>query len=557
MRLLPLPLPALLAALLGVAALSPVAAQDPGMRRVEARVTASSPGLATLDRGNDAGLQPGDRVRLHPLGAAVLEGRVEQVGARDATVRLNDPAAAVDIGARAEAFVPADRIQEPGGEAPGQPPAHAPWSRPPDEWTQDMPLLAKSQGRKPEQRPVEWSGRFFSSVDHTTDRGSDDDRSYLYARSGADLDARNPFGRGGELRIDFEVNHRADSNPGYPDESETGLRLDRLSWSVGGDRHAPRRWEFGRFLHREFPEFGVADGADFSARLSPANTFGASFGYLPELDSDYATGKDLQTSLYWSHTSGERRELRAGAGFQKTWHRGSADRDLFLAKLSWSPPAGLNFYSTAWVDLYGSEDTAKSSGAELTQLFSSLGWRAEGGDGVRLGYSRIRFPQLLRLQISQITLAQLSDNQTDRIDLSAWKRLNADLRLSGRVDSWSDEDDSGGGGQLRMDWRGPLFANGNLGAALFTNQGQFSSVTGLRLDADWATGLGSWRISWESAQFSQEDFVGDQEELLQHALELSWDLYGGTGWSCSSYLEQRLGDEIDSTTLGFYLQHRF
>ncbi|MBL7009580.1 MAG: hypothetical protein ISR76_11320, partial [Planctomycetes bacterium] len=402
----------------------------------------------------------------------------------------------------------------------------------------------------------EWHGRFYTSVDGTLDR-QDDGRRYLFARSGSDLRAENPFGRGGRLRIDFELNHRIDAVPAGSDEADTRLRLDRLSWSVGGDRHDPQRWEFGRFLHSEFPEFGVADGADYSLRVSPSSTLGASLGYLPELDSDYATGEDLQTSLYYAYTAGERGELRAGGGFQKTWHSGTADRDLFLAKLSWSPPTGFNLYSTAWLDLYGSEDTAKSSGAELTQLFSSAGWRFEGGDGFRLGYSRIRFPQLLRLQISEVTLAQLSDNQTDRVDLSGWKRIGSDLRLSARVDSWSDEDDSGGGGQVRADWRGPLFAGGNLGAALFTNQGQFSSVTGVRLDADWATGLGSWRVALESAQFTQQDFIGDQGDLLQHAFELTWDLYGASGWSCSSYLEQRFGDEIDSLTLGFFLQNRF
>ncbi len=545
----------LLGVLLLLAALpAEAAAQEAGAVRVSARVTSSSPGLVGLDRGSGAGLEPGDRVRLFPLGSPTLEGRVQSVSDRTATVQLDDAQARVDIGSRAEVLVPADRFAEPEAGPGGDAPTHPPWTRQPDEWEQGMPLLAKSKGREPAARPTEIHGRFFTSVDRVSD--DERDRSSLYGRAGTDLRADNPFGRGGRFHLDVEFLHRVDAQPGGPDETASRVRLDRLSWAVGGDRHTPTRWEAGRFLHDAFPEFGVMDGVDGSFAVSGTDRLGASLGYLPELSGDFTTGEDLASTFYWSHASGEDRRFRAGAGFQKSWHEGEADRDLLLAKLSLTPRSGFQLYSTAWLDLYGSEDTAKSSGAELTQLFTSAGWRAENGDGFRVGFSRLRFPQTLRLQLNQLTLGELADNQTDRVDVSGWKRVSDGLRLTASLDSWSDEDDSGGGGRLRADWR-ELLAGGDLGATLFFNQGQFSDVSGLRLDADWATGLGWWRVSWETALLTQVGFVGGQEELLQHAAELSWDLAGASDWSLSSYLELRFGDELGSTTLGFFLQNRF
>lgn len=532
--------------------------QEPGVVRIEARVLASSPGTATLDRGTDALIEPGDRARLHPVVGAVLEGRVVRVGERDCEVRLDQPLALVDIGMRAEVFVPDDRRPAERPAVPGAAAQHPEWARPPDEWAQGMPLLASVEGRKPEEREREFHGRLTTSLDLTRDQVAGD-RRYLYSRTGADLQADNPFGHGGRLQIDFEVNHRADSLPDAPDGSETRLRIDRLSWAVGGDRHDPRRWEFGRFLHHDIPEFGVVDGGEFSWRPAGSGggtTLGTSLGFLPELDSDFGTGQDLQTAAFGNFAA-EDGIFRAGGGLQKTWHDGAADRDLVLARASWSPPAGFNAYASAWVDYYGAADAPKSSGPELTQFLSSVGWRAEGGDGLRLGFSRMRIPLTLRLLPTGGATNTLIRNQTDRIDLSGWKRLDAAVRLSARLSSWSDEDGSGGGGEVRADWRALLPGAGDFGVALFTNEGQFSTVSGVRADADWNVGAGSVRLGWETAQSDQDDFDGSQESLLQHSAEIAWDLYGASGWSFSTYAEQRFGDAQDSLTLGFYLQHRF
>ncbi|RMH03254.1 MAG: hypothetical protein D6702_06460 [Planctomycetota bacterium] len=548
---------ALLLAATAVAAAPSAGAQEPGVTRVEARVTSASPGRVSLDRGRDAGAEPGDRVRILEIGAPPRDGRVETVSERDCIVRLDDPAAEVEIGSRAEILVPSDRLAARAAEqgAAGGERRHPGWSRAPDEWSQDMPLLAKSKGRKPEERPAEWHGRAYAGFDLTDDRQGGG-RRYLLARSGADLEAANPFGRGGRLDIDFEINHRSDYQRSGDTVSDTTLRLDRLAWTVGGDRHRPARLAFGRFLPEDLPEFGILDGTEVSYGLSPENRVGASLGFLPEFGRELATGKDLQTAAFVSHRSGDG-AFRAAGGFQKTWHEGTADRDLLVGKIGWSPPTGFNLYSTAWVDFYDSTDTAKSTGPELTQFYGAAGWRSEKGNGFRLGLSRIRFPQTLRAQLSDVTLSQLADNQTDRVDLSAWRRLTPDLRLSAGLDHWSDEDGSGGGGRLRADWRDPLFAGGDLGLTLAFNQGQFHEVASARLDADWETSLGAWRLAWETARQKQIDFVGSQETLLQHLFQLSWDLAGASGWASSAYLEQRLGDEQDSLTLGLYLQYRF
>ena len=59
--------------------------------------------------------------------------------------------------------------------------------------------------------------------------------------------------------------------------------------------------------------------------------------------------------------------LSASAGFQKSWHNGDADRDLFVGKFHYLPLAGWDVHGTAWVDFYTSGDT--KSGLGLTQAY--------------------------------------------------------------------------------------------------------------------------------------------------------------------------------------------
>lgn len=552
---------ALLCALLALLVARPARAQDGALARVEVRVTAVAGPVAHLDRGLDAGIEPGDRVLFYPLGLDVVQGTIRSVSERTSEATLDAPGAALDIGTRGEVLVPEQRFAPAEDAADtGGAPAHAPWTYEEGDWDQEMPLLADVKTKTAAERDPRVSGYAYWMVDFLDDREGTDSKDY-FTRLGADVLYENPFGRGGWLHADLETNWRAFDLDGEEVEDETHLRIDRLSYAWGGTRGgSPGFWQVGRFLPTEFPELGVTDGAEYVHRGPGGDRWGASAGFQPEPDADFETGDDFQTSVFYRAVGGEREELSLGVAAQKTWHAGDEDRDLLLATLRWFPRSGWNAYATAWVDFYGSEDVQKDSGAELTQLDASLGYRWERGDGVNLSFARIRFPELLRDEIYAEAAeadSSLFDSRTDRLALSGWLNATDDIRLYARADAWDDEDDDGGGGEVRIDWQDLVLDRSRIGAALFTQDGEFSSVVGTRLDFQCLTSTGSWGVLWEIGDYEQDGVIGEQESLAQQRLRGTWDVSTSGGWSFSLYGEKRFGDELDALAAGIYLQRSF
>jgi len=527
------------------------------MRRIPGRSTAPAQGRIPIDRGTESGIEPGDRVLFRPLGQPERGGRVESVAQGSAWVTLDDPRITLDAGTACEIQIPPDRTLPGGAEHDyGTGNEHPTWSRPPDDWQRDMPLLADARKREASDRATVWSGRYYTSAEWTDDR-LDAGRKYLFARGGVDARATNPFGLGGEFHFDGEVNHRIVDLPNTPKRSESRLRLDRLSWTWGGTREHALRWEVGRFLQHLFPEFGVIDGGEFDWRSNEGLQFGASLGLQPEPNADYASTDDRQAAVFAEYLAGERGAFELGAGFQRTWHKGKEDRNLIVARTRWRGASGFRFDSSVWVDLYGPEDTAKGSGAELTQFRIGGGYNSKEGNGYRISYNALRFPELLRFQVSTVSAVELANNHNERIGFSGWRRLGSGTRLELRLNRWSDQDDSGGGVEVRSDWRDFPFRGASFGLGLFADQGKFSSAYGLRANQSTALGNGFLRFSWESARYDQKDFFGTQAQLLQHLLRASWDFASVGGFSASLSLDLRLGDQQDSTTLGLYLQKGF
>ncbi len=522
---------------------------------VEGRVVDLSGATATLDIGSETGLQPGDRVRLLPLGRPAVEAEVVSVGDRRAEVRLLGPAEGIVPGTRCEATIPPGRRPAGGQEAPPEGvPEHPPWEEPIEDWDTNQPLLAR--GLDPEDRPMVWRGRVYTSFDRS-EYGGGEGSSFNFARGGVDVDVQNPFGQGGGLHLDVEFNWRSFESGGVPSTSETTLRLDRLSYDQGGTRQQALFFEAGRFLQNEFPEFGLLDGVEVGYRLGEANRFGASVGYMPEPTSELGTGDDLQTAVFYSYTDPEEGLVRFGGGYQRTWHDGTADRDLLLGKLRYGRATGLYLSSTAWLDLYDSQDTAKGSGTELTEFQVHAGLRSEGGDGLLLGYRRSRFPETLRFQVFDTTDPAIFDREYDRLDLRGWWALTPDWRVSAGVNRWTDEGEDGFGGDLRFDWQRVLADRVDLGCEAFINHGLFTSVTGLRADASLPTASGTFRAGFESAEYrNQGVFEGDATDL-QHVLRLGWDHWLDSGLSLSARVDQRFGENQDTLSLGLFLQQMF
>src|SRR5690606_8785560 len=116
----------------------------------------------------------------------------------------------------------------------------------------------------------------------------------------------------------------------------------------------------------------------------------------PELDDDLESLADLQVAAFarWSPDLTE--QLVLGAGVQKTWHRGEADRDLVIARIDWVPPEGLEVHGSLWFDVYDGDDALKNETIALTRGHAFVGQRYGVQRGYHLTWFHEEYPQTLR-----------------------------------------------------------------------------------------------------------------------------------------------------------------
>jgi hypothetical protein len=530
------------------------AAQSEAQVNLRARVLTVAETMAEIDRGSMDGVEPGDWVKLQPLTGGEISVQVERVEEHSCWVRLQ-ASGLVEAGVACEIKVTLSAAESGQGAGNGMgenlPTAAPQWSKPINPWDPLRPLLADDP-LTPEERDPIWSGRFYSSF-HTNMENENQNSTSTFARTGFDLRGENPFGIGGRIRLSVDLDHRSYSDDDG-DDSQFHGRIERLSYAHGGDRFQPLRWEVGRFVSDLFPEFGVVDGVEMRYRLASGMQIGGSLGYIPEPSADYETGNDLQVAAYMQAVQGEQRTLRWGAGVQKTWHDGTADRDLMLFKLDYVPDSNFRLYSSAWVDFYDADDTGKSEGAELTTAQARAYWRQKDY-GASLGYRQWRYPQVLRYQAGSFTNTELLEENTSRADLRVWSKWDANMRISGRLDSWQSDDKDGGGAELRLDWYDLIGPDLDTSFLLYSRQGSYTDATGFRLDQYIGLENGSLRVSWETANYAPSD--GGDSELTEHDVRLSWDYWSAGGWSFNLDGGIRFGDQVNNPYLGLYLQRRF
>ena len=214
---------------------------------------------------------------------------------------------------------------------------------------------------------------------------------------------------------------------------------------------------------------------------------------------------------------------------------------------------GFFLHASAWVDLYDANDPSRD-GTELSRVTASGSYRDDIGNGWLISLNQFRFPELLQQQVFDPLALVYTDKEVRRGDVSLFRKFGADYTGTARVHFWNDEDDSGGGGELRVDARDLWVDRSRIGAAIYANQGQFSDSAGIRLDGSLNINPGHLRLTWNSANYSNVGFTTDQSDLLQHRTRLSFDTTIGEGLSLSLYGELRAGDEQDSRSAGFYLQ---
>lgn len=531
--------------------------------RVEMRVTALGAGNYYLDKGSAAGLAVGDRVRVTTSGGGVAEGTIRGVSKLTARLELDPGSLAPEVGDRVEAWIPKARVAPPASAptpsaptAPTAKPDHPAWTHPEENWAPNQPLLAPAFGLAPEERPSRWRGRAWMQAQSTWDQQGGT-RRYVFGNTGVDATLENPFGQGGTFRIDTSVWTRsADADGIGESSSETKLRVRRLTYEFGGTEDAPTHWQFGRFLPSEFPELGLLDGLDWTRALDGGDRVGALLGAMPRPTSDLRTFDDVQAAVYWRHAFDDARRNTFGAAYQNTWHHGEQDRNLFLVDARLRPTDAVSWRTSAWIDLYGPGDTVKD-GAELTEFQTSANWQTTTTTGVGATYAHRVVPELLRDEYTSYTATQLDRYRLDRVSAYGWWSATHELRFDGRVDHWTDQDDSGSTYEIGGALRDTLWDAGDVRASFFVADGSYSSGPGVRVGASRAFGRAFASLTYEFVDYEQKDVVGDLAQLGQHALYGTLDVPVFEGWDLSLTAERRFGDQQDSYGFGVLLQTRF
>jgi hypothetical protein len=253
----------------------------------------------------------------------------------------------------------------------------------------------------------------------------------------------------------------------------------------------------------------------------------------------------------------EAEDLALGVAAQKTWHEGKSDRDLVILTGDWRPSETSALHSSAWIDWYTSGEDFQESGPELTRLVLSGTQRLGQSSGVGLFLTHFRYPELLADELDPAVAASLAELEVTRLSLSGWTKLSSRLRLAARADHWEDQEAAGEGGEIGLSARDLLWRRGEVTMAVSRNDGRFSSGLGWRLGASKQLHGSRLRIEYDTTDWRQDDFSGEQQALRHDALRASWDTSLGSALDLSIWAEQRFGDEQDSTALGFQLQRRF
>jgi hypothetical protein len=545
---------------------APLARAQEAFVPVEVVVLQVSGPVVTLNRGADAGFARGDTVRVRAVGGGLLEGAIVSVGERDARMELFDldPAVPPLLGGRGEVLVPADRAAAFGGagvvdgavdDPARRVPDHPPWEQPVGEWAPGTPLLAPVRSPTREERPVDVRGRLFGRAEFTDDNQGAG-REFGRVWGGLDLEVTNALGKGGSFRVKGDVSHRH-TLLGSTSSDTTLSRVQRLSYRLGGGVKDVRRVEFGRFLHSEFPQFGLLDGVEYVRRTSGGSRIGASVGGLPTDTDELETGDDFGAALFGRWVSSPEEELALGLAYQKSWHDGGADRDLVVTTADWIAGRSTSLRASALVDYYGSSALLKDEGFELTEAHASLDHRFGNGGGGALYGSYTGWPEVLRNDFPVPPPQTIADERVTRGGVRGWGRVTDGFDLHGRLERWSDTGGGGGNGELRGEFREVFTSRDQLSLALFGTDGSFSSGVGARARMTWWVGRSTVRASYELTEFEQEGFLGAQRELLQQLVRFNLDTRLFEELDLTVYADKRFGDEQDALSAGLRLQWRF
>lgn len=555
--------------LTGVANAIPVQqSQVDGAERIDLRVVNASPGgLVEVDRGAVDGLELGDPVVLMPRSGRAISGVVTVLDERSALVEIDNPNADLPAGTRGQAVVPSTRFAPPPPVSPAQPkaqgkgsedappPAEKPigeaqpklndpvdpsaaleqsWKNLDSAYQPGMPLLSGAGVARPEQRPTRFTGRVYLSLDHILP--TEDGREDAFWRLGQDSTLENPFGYGGELHLDGELNYRRTDVPDQDDQSLTRGRLDRFSYRIGGTRHRSTSYEFGRLLQRGVPEFGFLDGVEAIWRTEGGDRYGASVGFLPEPSPTLESGNDFGISGFYEWNADSSERLSATVAYQHTLHNGTSDRDLFVLRAQSLPEKGWKLFGVALIDLYTAGDAINGAGLNLTQANATA--RREWDDrGLAIRWTHQEFAEIDREEFLAVDPDQLLNDHYDRLALDFWYDQSEQLRWRLEGGLWVDEDEDGGYGRVAAELFDRIGKGSRIELSGFLTQGEFTDVFGARAGVGWDDPGGRWDLFYEFVHQDNVGFLDDNDDIVQHRLRVSRDWFSVRGWSLTVYAD--------------------
>jgi hypothetical protein len=304
------------------------------------------------------------------------------------------------------------------------------------------------------------------------------------------------------------------------------------------------------------PEFGYLDGAEWTQRRDNGHRYGFSAGFLPELDDDFDTGRDLQIAGFYEFVSDPGERFTLAAGFQKTWHNSNADRDLVIVRTRYLPDSGWDLSGTAWIDVYTSGDAGKPF-LEITHVYATARKTYAGGNGVVFAYRHQAYPQIDRVEFLPVLANEIANNRYDRLSVDAWRYLTDHLRVRGFVAGLNDEEFTGGAAELSLQTQDLLAPNNRADITAFIDRGQFATTIGGRASYARYLTKGRFEVLYEVANHHQFDFADNVNDIVQHRARVTGAYYVGKDWDVSGYVEIQLYDEEFSWSFGFTVQKQF
>jgi hypothetical protein len=258
----------------------------------------------------------------------------------------------------------------------------------------------------------------------------------------------------------------------------------------------------------------------------------------------------------WNQDVAERVQVRLG--YQKSWHRLEADRDLVVVAARYLPLTGWMLSTTLWIDFYSARDDLKDESVEVTRAnaFASRRWEKRGG--VELLFDHEEYPEMLRRELPQSILpATLIDAHQDRLSLHAWIHSGDDTRWFARLTGWADEQREGGAAELGVAAEGMLQRGARTVLALYDSHGLTSTVVGGRVEHGGGYSWGRLDLLYELGFVHHEGFPDDRDDLLQHRLGTLATTALGSGWDTTFFADATLWDDEVSFGLGIHVQKLF